>query len=117
VRIGQRVEGLYKDDTWSGRRVVYTRLRCTGGTVTATVAGDATLFGNRSQTVRAGARHVTFAQKETAELNVPLRPQNGVCRVVFTVDRTAIPALVLPQNGDGRTLGAHFLAFNYASPR
>jgi hypothetical protein len=84
--------------------------------VTASVAGDATLFGDRPQTVRAGTRHVTLAQDETAELSVPLRPQNGVCRVVFTVDRTAIPALVLPRNGDGRTLGAHFLAFNYTPP-
>ena len=117
VRIGQRVQGLYKDDTWSGRRVVYTRLRCTGGTVTANIAGDATLFGDRPQTVRAGGRSVTFAQDETEELTVPLRPQDGVCRVVFTVERTAVPAVVLPRNGDGRTLGAHFLSFNYKPPR
>jgi glycosyltransferase involved in cell wall biosynthesis len=117
VRIGQRVQGLYKDDTWSGRRVTYTRLRCRGGTVTATVTGDATLFGDRPQTVRAGGRSATFAQDETAELTVPLRPRDGVCRVVFTVERTAIPAVVLPRNGDGRTLGAHFLSFNYTPPR
>jgi hypothetical protein len=116
VRIGQRVEGLYKDDTWSGKRVVYTRLRCTGGTVTANLAGDATLFRDGRQTVRAAGRSVTFAQDETAELTVPLRPRNGVCRVVFTVDGTAIPAVVLG-NSDGRTLGAHFLSFNYTPPR
>jgi glycosyltransferase involved in cell wall biosynthesis len=114
VRIGQRVEGLYRDDTWSGRRVVYTRLRCTGGKVTVVLAGDATLFGDRPQTVRAAGRSVTFAQDKTAELVVPLRPRAGACRVVFTVERTAIPATVLPGNGDGRVLGAHFLAFKYS---
>jgi hypothetical protein len=117
VRIGQRVQGLYKGDTWSGERVVYTRLRCTGGTVTVNLTGDATLFGDRAQTVRAGGRSVTFAQDETAELTVPLRPRNGVCRVVFTVERTAVPAVVLRGNSDGRTLGAHFLSFNYKPPR
>jgi hypothetical protein len=113
VRIGYRVEGLYRDDTWSGRRAVYTRLRCTGGRVTAVLTGDATLFGDRPQTVRAAGRSVTFRQDETARLTVPLRPRDGVCRVVFTVERTAIPAVVLPRNGDGRTLGAHFLSFRY----
>jgi glycosyltransferase involved in cell wall biosynthesis len=116
VRIGQHVQGLYKDDTWSGRRVVYTRLRCRGGTVTVDVTGDARLFGDRPQTVRAAGRSVTFAQDQTAELNIPLRPRHGVCRVAFTVGRTAIPAVVLPRNGDGRVLGAHFLAFRYTPP-
>ena len=112
VRIGHRVEGVYHD-TWSEPRVVYTRLRCTGGRVTAVLTGDATLFGDRPQTVRAEGRSVTFRQDETAELTVPLRPRDGVCRVVFDVERTAIPAVVLPRNGDGRLLGAHFLAFQY----
>ena len=114
VRIGYRVSGLYRDDTWSGGRVVYTRLRCTGGRVTATLTGDETLFGDRPQTVRAAGRHVTFRQNETAQLRVPLRPRNGVCRVVFTVTHTRIPAVVLPRNGDGRVLGAHFLSFSYS---
>jgi hypothetical protein len=112
VRIGYHLDGLY-DDTWSGRRVTYTRLRCTGGSVAAELTGDATLFGDRPQTVRSGNRHVTFGQDETASLTVPLRPREGVCRAVFTVERTAIPAVVLPRNGDGRTLGAHFTAFRY----
>jgi len=113
VRIGYRVRGLYPD-TWSGRRVSYTRLRCTGGTVTAVLAGDATLFDGKTQTVRSGRRSVTFRQDETARLTVPLRPRGGVCRVAFTVERTAIPAVVLPRNGDGRVLGTHFTSFDYA---
>jgi glycosyltransferase involved in cell wall biosynthesis len=113
VGIGQRVEGLYRDDTWSGRRVVYTRLRCTGGEVSVDLAGDANLFDGRPQRVRAAGRKVTFAQDQRAELVVPLRPRNGVCRVVFTVEHTAIPAVVRPGSSDGRVLGAHFLAFRY----
>ena len=113
VRIGYRVQGLYRQDTWSGRHVVYTRLRCNGGRVTAVLMGDATLFGDRSQTVRAKGRSVTFRQDSTARLTVPLRARGGVCRVVFTVEHTAIPAAVLPRNGDGRVLGAHFLSFRF----
>ncbi len=115
VRIAYRIEGLYPD-TWSGRRVAYTRLRCTGGRIAVTLTGDGTLFRGRPQTVRAEGRHVTFDQSRTAELTVPLQPRNGVCRVVFTVEQTAIPAVVLPRNGDGRVLGAHFLAFRYTEP-
>jgi hypothetical protein len=114
VRIGYQVQGLYGDDTWSRRRVTYTRLRCAGGRVTAVLAGDATLFGDRPQTVRSEGRSVTFRQDETARLTVPLRPTQCVCRAVFTVARTAIPAVVLPPNGDGRVLGAHFLGFDYS---
>jgi hypothetical protein len=47
---------------------------------------------------------------------VPLRPRNGVCRVVYTVTPTAVPALVLKGSSDSRELGAHFLAFRYAAP-
>ena len=60
---------------------------------------------------------MTFDQSKRARLTVPLEPRNGVCRVVFTVARTAIPAVVLPRNGDGRLLGAHFLDFRYSPER
>jgi glycosyltransferase involved in cell wall biosynthesis len=115
VRIGYRVSGLYPGDTWSGRRVTYTRLRCTGGRVTAEFTSDANLFA-RAQTVSAADRRVTFEPSETSSLTVPLRPRNGVCRVVFTVAPTAVPALVQPGNSDTRMLGAHFLAFRYSAP-
>ncbi len=110
LAIGYRVRGLYPNDTWSGRRVVYTRMRCRGGTVTAELASDVHLF-SRSQTVRAAGRSVTFGPADTATLTVPLRPQANVCRVVFTVSPTAVPG-----KGDARVLGAHFLAFRYSAP-
>jgi hypothetical protein len=110
VRIGYRVAGLYPNDTWSGPRVTYTRLRCTGGTVTAQFTSDANLF-SRPQTVRAEGKSVTFRPAQTATLTVPLRVRNGVCRAVFTVTPTAVPG-----SADPRVLGAHFLKFRYSAP-
>ena len=43
-----------------------------------------------------------------------LRPRNGVCRAVFTVAPTAVPALVERGSTDTRVLGARFLAFEYS---
>jgi glycosyltransferase involved in cell wall biosynthesis len=110
VRIGYRVAGLYPDDTWSGKRMTYTRLRCTGGSVTAQFTSDANLF-SRPQTVSSGGRRVSFDPAETASLTVPLRPRNGVCRASFTVTPTAVPG-----GADLRVLGAHFLGFLYTAP-
>jgi glycosyltransferase involved in cell wall biosynthesis len=110
VRIGYRVQGLYPNDTWSGKRVTYTRLRCAGGAVTAHMARDPNLVRGR-QTVRAGGRSVAFGSGDEADLTVPLRPLNGVCRVVFTVTPTAVPG-----PADPRVLGVHFLEFRYAAP-
>jgi hypothetical protein len=110
IAIGYRVRGLYPNDTWSGKHVVYTRLRCRGGTVTAELGSDVHLF-SAPQTVRAAGRSVTFDPADSAMLTVPLRPRGGICRVVFTVSPTAVPG-----KGDSRVLGAHFLAFRYAAP-
>ena len=110
VAIGYRVRGLYPNDTWSGKQVTYTRLRCRGGAVTAELASDVHLF-TRPQTVSAAGRSVTFDPAHTASLTVPLRPRDGVCRVVFTVSPTAVPG-----KGDSRVLGVHFLAFRYTVP-
>jgi glycosyltransferase involved in cell wall biosynthesis len=110
VRIGSRVSGLYPNDTWSGRRVTYTRLRCNGGTVTAELASDPNLF-TRPQTVTAEGKSVTFRPADTASLTVPLEPRKGTCRVTFTVSPTAVPG-----GSDQRVLGAHFQNFRYSAP-
>jgi hypothetical protein len=116
MRIAYRIDGLYPNDTWSGKRVTYTRLHCRGGRLTVDLAGDATLFSGR-QTVSAEGRSVSFQPSQTASLTVPLRPgSDGTCRAVFTVTRTAIPALVVGGSRDTRTLGAHFNAFTYTGP-
>jgi hypothetical protein len=52
-------------------------------------------------------------------LRVPLEPDAaGICRVVFTVDPTAVPAEVTGgENQDDRELGAHFNRFVYTPRR
>ena len=110
VRIGYRVNGLYPNDTWSGKRVTYTRLRCGGGTVTAQLGSDPNLYTS-PQMVTADGRSVTFSPSENATLTVPLHPRNGACRAVFTVTPTAVPG-----PSDPRVLGAHFLGFLYTAP-
>ena len=110
VRIGYRVSGLYPNDTWSGKHVTYTRLRCAGGKLTAVMERDPNLI-SRPQTVRADRRSVVFRANDEATLTVPLRPRDGVCRVTFTVSPTAVPG-----PADPRVLGVHFLEFHYASP-
>jgi glycosyltransferase involved in cell wall biosynthesis len=110
VRIRYRVRGLYPNDTWSGRQVSYTRLRCTGGAVTAELRRDPNLI-SRPQTVQAAGASVILRSEEDATLTAPLRPRNGVCRAVFTVTPTAVPG-----PADPRVLGVHFLAFRYAAP-
>jgi hypothetical protein len=114
VAIASRVGGVYADG-WSGPSVAYNRLRCSGGTLTATVASDTKLF-KRPQTVTAGGRSVTFDPGDVARLTVPLHPRNGVCTVVFTVRPTAIPVLVQPHSTDARRLGVRFEQFSYAAP-
>jgi hypothetical protein len=110
VRIAYRVQGLYPNDTWSGKTVTYTRLRCAGGAVTAQMRRDLNLIP-RPQTVRAEGRSVTFSSSDDATLTVPLHARNGVCSAVFTVTPTAVPG-----PADPRVLGVHFLEFRYAAP-
>jgi hypothetical protein len=79
------------------------------------MASDDKLF-TRSQTVRAAGRSVTFSPSDVARLTVPLRPREGVCRVVFSVSPTAIPALVEPESTDRRRLGVRIEQFSYTAP-
>lgn len=106
------VRGLYPNDTWSGKRVVYTRVRCAGGRLSVLLGGDPKLFP-RPQTVVARSGGVRWIARVPPSgqrrLTVPLVPDSrGVCRVRFDVARTAVPG-----PSDPRVLGAHFLRFDY----
>ncbi len=113
-----KIEGIYKNDTWSGRSVTYQRVECGGGSLAVTLQGDQHLF-KRPQTVTAteagsvvGRTSIPVAAERV--LRVPLRPAaNGRCTVRFTVGRTLVPAHVVPGQTDTRELGAHFLTFDY----
>jgi hypothetical protein len=110
------VTGLYPNDTWSGKRVTYSRLRCGGGRLTVSLGSDASLYAT-DQVVTAseyGAVVSRTAVPPTANAvapvraTIPLASRGGRCAVVFTVARTKVPG-----HGDSRPLGAHFLGFVY----
>ena len=115
-----RVDGLYPNDTWSGETVTYSRRRCQPGTLTALLSSDPSLFVE-PQTVVARSNgkivgRVKVGPYGRAHLRVPIAPAPGTseCRVVYTVEPTAVPAEVTGgANPDPRELGAHFDRFFY----
>jgi hypothetical protein len=112
-----RVTGLYPNDTWSGRGVTWTRLRCRRGTLDVALRSDPSLF-TEPQVVRAatdGRRaRVTLSPNGRTTLPIEVAPgRDGSCTVTFTVEPTAVPSEVIPGSADGRVLGAHFDAFAY----
>jgi hypothetical protein len=117
-----RVTGLYPNDTWSGGKVGWTRLRCTGGRLLVGLHSDPTLFAGRLTRVVATVggeqvARIVVPPEGTATLRVPLEPAGGRCRVRFTVTPTRVPAQVIPGNGDDRELGAHFDSFVHLEPQ
>lgn len=114
-----RVDGLYPNDTWSGKTVTYLRRRCARGRLTVSLSSDPSLF-LAPQTVIARSNgavvgRVQFEPEGRAVLSVPVSPVLGTsdCRVVYTVVPTAVPADVIRGNTDPRELGAHFNRFVY----
>jgi hypothetical protein len=115
------VAGLYPNDTWSGRRVTWKRLRCMGGRLLVGLHSDPTLFAGRLTRVTAFVRGqpvatIAVAPEGSATLRVPLEPENGRCVVRFDVTPTLVPAEVIPGNADDRRLGAHFHSFVHQEP-
>jgi hypothetical protein len=112
------VAGLYLQDTWSGKRVTYTRFSCTGGRLRVILGSDQGLFRSDQLVVaREGGRVVGRASVTplgTTPLELPLRSRDGRCVVDFAVGRTVVPAVATHgKNPDPRELGAHFLRFDY----
>ena len=113
------VDGLYPQDTWSGKRVTYTRHACAGGTLLVEVQSDAALF-DAPQLLEARVhgdvigRTLVDPVTPSVRLRVPLEPKGGKCIVHFEVDATAIPREVTNgENPDPRELGLHFNRFTY----
>ena len=115
-----RVDGLYPNDTWSGETVTYARRRCRPGSLTVLLSSDPSLFVE-PQTVVARSNgqvvgRVNVGPYGRAHLRVPIAPTAGTgeCRVVYTVEPTAVPAEITGgANRDPRELGAHFDRFFY----
>ncbi len=116
-----RVEGLYPQDTWSGRTVVYRRLSCGGGRLAVELQSDPALY-RRANTVVAyvagrPVARVSVPPQGARLLRVPLRPRAGVCSVRFVAATTLVPRAVTGgQNPDPRPLGVHFNRFVYTPP-
>jgi hypothetical protein len=118
-----RIDGLYPNDTWSGRTVTYLRRRCRPGRLLVQVSSDPGLF-LEPQTIgaRANGRIVDtlrLAPDKQGALDLRLTPAPGSdeCRVVFTVTPTEVPSRVMPSANDDRELGAHFNRFLYVPDR
>jgi hypothetical protein len=113
------VDGLYPQDTWSGKNVTYTRHECTGGTLDVELQSDAALFDEpQSLVIREGRRvigRVLVDPRLTAvQTRIPLTADDGKCVVRFEVEQTAIPREVTNgDNADPRELGLHFNRFDY----
>ena len=109
-----RVRGLYPNDTWSGRRVTYRRLRCHGGHLSVRLGTDEQLFETAQVvTARVAGRvvgRISVPPGEQPTLDVPLRadPQH-TCTVVFTMSQLRVPR----GTRDTRRLGAHFYALDF----
>jgi hypothetical protein len=117
-----RVRGLYPNDTWAGRKVMYRRLRCTGGQISVRLGTDAQLFdGDQVVTATVHGKEVgsiSVPPSEQVILGVPLVPDSAHrCEVTFTAKTLRIPARLQPGNEDRRPLGAHFYTFDYSGPR
>jgi hypothetical protein len=115
-----RIDGLYPNDTWSGKEVTYVRRRCRPARLVVELASDGQLFLEPQTIVaRARGKEVARARITPGEKGVvvaPLVPEPGVdeCRVDFTVTPTAVPSEVTGGDSeDDRVLGMHFERFRY----
>jgi len=118
-----RIDGLYPNDTWSGREVTYVRRRCRPGKLAVALSSDGSLFlASQMVVARSGGNtvgSVRLPPGASRTLRISLAPAaGGDCRVVFTVSPTAVPAKVTAgENPDDRVLGVHFNRFVYTPRR
>jgi hypothetical protein len=112
------VDGLYPQDTWSGKHVTYTRHDCRGGILDVEVQSDSAIFDEPNTLIIRVGKHVDrllvdpLANRVRAR--IPLESDGDKCVVRFTVADTAIPAVVTNgENTDPRVLGLHFNRFDY----
>jgi hypothetical protein len=113
-----RITGLYPNDTWSGRRVIYRRLQCVGGHLSVRLGTDEHLFSTTQIVTATTGRHVVgrirVPPSEQRTLRVALRADaRGICGVTFTMQQLRVPALLQRGSKDTRRLGAHFLTIDF----
>jgi hypothetical protein len=114
VRLIGRLDGVYPD-SWSGPTVGYTREPCVSGTLSVVLAGYAKLQPRPVTVVaRSAGRVLRIVVPPTGHrtLAIPLRPNNKLCQVAFSISPTAVPAQVLGGK-DTRELGIRFRRVTY----
>jgi hypothetical protein len=126
ARITTTVTGLYQEpvNPWSNASPVWTRYRCSGGTLTVVLSSDAQLFRGVVQTVRvtgttsARAFRVPSTVSSVTE-RFRLTPRDGICRVAFAIFPARRPSQYpqLHRPNDSRLLGLHFDSIAYRPPR
>ena len=112
-----KVTGIYSD-TWSGKRVHYSRFDCTGGRLTVHLQSDRALYTSAQVvTATSGGKVIGVTHVQPTGIHtfvVPLRPDaRRRCLVTFTMARVLVPAELDPASTDTRSLGTRFLRFNY----
>jgi len=119
-----RIDGLYPNDSWSGKNVTYVRRRCEPGRLAVAVSSDGSLFfGPQVIEARSQGKVVARIRLQPGtrgSMRMPLEPDpaTGECRVDFTVTPTAVPSKVTGgESSDDRELGAHFNRFVYTERR
>ena len=119
-----RIDGLFPNDTWSGRDVTYIRRRCNPGSLAVALSSDGSLFLEPQTVVaRSGGKVVATRRlrpgtRRSMQMRLEPDPATGDCRVDFTVTPTAVPAEITGgESSDDRKLGAHFNRFVYTERR
>src|SRR5207249_8126087 len=90
------VKGLYPNDSWSGKHVVWTRRRCRGGTLRVTLSSGPELYKRPNRVVATGGTQpVTqiVPRLGLVTMRIPLPSGAATCVVKFTVDKTLVPTV------------------------
>ena len=118
------IDGLYPNDSWSGKDVTYVRRRCEPGRLAVAVSSDGSLFFEpqvivaRSQGKVVSRLRLQPGTRGSMRMALEPDPATGECRVDFTVTPTAVPAEVTGgESSDDRELGVHFNRFVYTERR
>jgi hypothetical protein len=119
VRVYSTATGVYGDG-WSAADIIYTRYRCTGGTVALEASENASIHPSPvTVTPFAGetALPSTSVDATVGSVQVPamLTPVDGVCQVRFHVEPVVTPADAIG-SADTRPLGVIVRGFSYTPP-
>ena len=119
VRVYSTATGVYGDG-WSTADIVYTRYRCTGGTVALEASENASIHPSPvtvTPFVGELALPSTSVDATVGSVQVPatLTPVDGVCQVRFHVDPVVTPADAI-SSADTRPLGVIVRGFSYTPP-